>query len=102
MSHDLRPDDSSTSPETEFDYSDMITVPAQEWLSLAYQGEFLKWGPHGLAGFWAYEMRRNELMQLLRKPRGRQPSDEVTTALRLEKEGLARKEIYMRLGKNSQ
>lgn len=102
MSDDLRSANGSASSEPGVEHTDRITIrDAKEWVSLACQLEFAKWGPSGMDGFFAYEIRRNELMQLLRKSRGRQPSEEVTTALMLENEGVSRKDIYVQLGKNN-
>ena len=101
MSDDLRATDGSPSA-VEVVRANMIKILAsQDLFSLACQAEFARFGPDGMLGFWAYEMRRRELMQLFRKPRGRQPSYEVTTALKLENEGQSRKDIYVFLGKTT-
>ncbi len=65
------------------------------------QAEFVRWQPWGSVGFSAYELKRNELLQLLQKPRGRPPSREVTLATELEAQGVPRKDIYRHFNKTT-
>jgi hypothetical protein len=55
----------------------------------------------GYAGMGAYEQKRNEILQLWRKRPGRPPHDEISIAMKLESEGIPRKNIYQHLNKTT-
>jgi hypothetical protein len=74
----------------------------EELVTFMLQSEFARWQPWGSVGFSAYEMKRNELLHLLRKPRGRPRSREVSLATELEARGVPRKDIYRQFNKTTQ
>lgn len=55
----------------------------------------------GYAGMGAYEHKRNEILQLWRKRPGRPPDNEISIAMKLESEGIPRKNIYQHLNKTT-
>ena len=73
----------------------------EDRVSVLCQLGFARAAKFGMSGFFEYETSRRRLTEHLRKPRGRKPSEEVTVALKLDSEGVSRKDIYRQLGKTT-
>jgi|SRR5579872_5934012 len=73
----------------------------EELVRVMLECVFVRCQSLGYVGMGAYEDKRNEILQMLRKRTGRPPDNEISIAMQLETAGIPRKNIYHHLNKTT-